>query len=64
MLFWKEVSKMNGGKMEGCSRTIVGSEIKDMKRTWKEYFEGLYNIYRREGCSQFLASMVQVEIII
>ena len=48
-LFWKEVGKKNGGKVENSNRIKDGNsrlilEEVEMQRIWKEYFEGLYNI--------------------
>ena len=45
-LLWKEVSKLNGGKMENCSRIKAGNRRAalredEVKRIWKEYFEDL-----------------------
>ena len=48
-LFWKEVSNATGGKVEICSRIkdgngrLVLGDV-EVRRIWKEYFEGLYNI--------------------
>ena len=42
-LFWTEVSKENGGKMESCNRIKDGNrrlalgEV-EVQRIWKEYF--------------------------
>ena len=52
-LFWKEVSKVNGGKVESCSRIKNGDGRLaqgegEVRRNWREYFEDLYNIYIRE----------------
>ena len=44
ILFRKEVSKANGGKMESCGRIkdrnemLVLGEVK-MRKIWKEYFK-------------------------
>ena len=46
-LSWKEVSKVNGGKVEGWSR-IKDGDIRltvgedEVQRIWKDYFEDLY----------------------
>ena len=42
-MFWKEVGKVNGGKVEYWNR--IGSAI-DFE---KEYFEDLHNVYTEEG---------------
>ena len=47
-LFWNEVSKENGGKVENCSNIKdengrLALEEVEMQRIWKEYFEDLYN---------------------
>ena len=47
-LFWKEVCE--GGNVENCSR-IKGGKGKlayGIRRIWKEYFKGLYNIHTQE----------------
>ena len=43
-LFWKEVSKEKGGKVESCVRINDGNRRLDqredeVRRIWKEYFE-------------------------
>ena len=48
-LFWKEVIKANGGKVEDYNRIKDGNrrlvlEEAEVRRIWKEYFEDLYNI--------------------
>ena len=52
-LFWKEVSKVNGGKVESCSRAKDGkrrlalSEV-EVRRIWKKYYKELYNVDTQE----------------
>ena len=48
-MFWKEVSKAKGVKVESCSRVKEGNgrlaQGEDETRNiWKEYFEDLYNL--------------------
>ena len=48
-LFWKEVSKTNGVKVDSCSRIKDGNgrlvvEEAKVPRIWKEYYEDLYYI--------------------
>ena len=48
-LFWKEVGKTNGEKMENCNKIKGGNrrfalEEVEVRRISKEYFENLYNI--------------------
>ena len=49
-LFWKEVSKGNGGEVEKCS-ILEGENVRltleevELRYIWNEYFEDLYNIY-------------------
>ena len=48
-LFWKEVSKVIGGKLENYSRIKDGNgglalEEVEVCRNWKEYFEDLCNV--------------------
>ena len=52
-LFWKEVSKVNGGKGENSNRIKDGNgrlvpEEAEVRRIWKEYYEDLYNIDTQE----------------
>ena len=52
-LFWKEVSKVNEGKVESCSRIKDGNGglalgEDEVRRIWKDYFEDLYNIETKE----------------
>ena len=52
-LFWKEVSKANGGKVENSNRIKDGNgrlvlEESKVQRIWKEYYEHLYNIDTQE----------------
>ena len=47
-LFLKEVSKMNGRKVEKCSRIKCGNgrlavREEEVRRTWNDYFKDLYN---------------------
>ena len=47
-LFWKEVRKAHGGKVENCSRMKdenrrLALEEVEVTRIWNEYFEDLYN---------------------
>ena len=52
-LFWKEVSKANGGKVENSNRIkdrngrLVLEEA-EVQRIWKEYYEDLYSIDTQE----------------
>ena len=52
-LFWKEVSKVNGGKVENSNRIkdrngrLVLEEA-EVQRIWKEYYEDLYSIDTQE----------------
>ena len=47
-LFWKEVSKVNGGKVESCSRIKNGDgralREDEVCMIWNEHFEDLYNM--------------------
>ena len=48
-LFWKEVSKANGGNVENCSKIkdengVLALEEVEVQRIWKEYFEDLFII--------------------
>ena len=52
-LFWKEVSNAKRGKVESCSRIKDENERlaqgeNEVRRIWKEYIEGLYNIDNQE----------------
>ena len=52
-LFWKEVSKANGGKVENSNRIKDGNgglvlEEAEVRRIWKEYYEDFYNIDTQE----------------
>ena len=52
-LFWKEVSKANGGKVECCSiikdeNGRLPLEEVEVRRIWKDYFEDLYKIVTQE----------------
>ena len=47
--FWKEVSKVNGGNVESCSRVKDGNRRlalweAEVRRIGKKYFKNLYNI--------------------
>ena len=48
-LFWKEVNKENGGKVDNGSKIKDGNgrlalgEV-EVQRIWNEYFEDLYNM--------------------
>ena len=51
--FWKEVCKVNGGKLESCNRIKDGNgrlALGDhaVERIWKEYFRDLYDIHTQE----------------
>ena len=52
-LFWREASKVNGRKIESCSR-IKDSNRRlkvgdyEVQRIWMEYYEDLYNIDTQE----------------
>ena len=42
-LFWKKVGKLNGEKVENCSRTkdengMLGAGENEVQRTWKDYY--------------------------
>ena len=48
-LFWKDVSKANGGKVKNSNRIKDGNlrlvlEEAEVRRIWREYYEYLYNI--------------------
>ena len=52
-LFWKGLSKVNGGKVENHSRIKDGNgrlalEEVEVRRFWKENFEDFYNIDTQE----------------
>ena len=52
-LFWKELSKSNGGKVENSNRIKDGNgrlvlEDVEVRRICKEYYEDLYNIDTQE----------------
>ena len=50
-LFWKDVSKENGGMIENCSRIKDGNgrlALEEVDARRKEYFEHLYNIDTQE----------------
>ena len=52
-LFWKEVSKVNGGKVENCSRVKDGKGRltlgeDEVRSIFNAYFEDLYNIDTQE----------------
>ena len=52
-LFWKEVSKANGGKVKSLSKISDRNERLGLKevyvrRIWEEYFQYLYNIDTQE----------------
>ena len=52
-MFWKEVNKTNGGKVESCNRIKDGNgrlslESVGVQRIWKEYFQDIYNIDTQE----------------
>ena len=47
-LFWKKVSKAIGGKVENSNRIKDGNgklvlEEVEVRKSWKEYYEDLYN---------------------
>ena len=51
--FWKEMSKMKGGKVESCSRIKDGNGRlplgkNEVLRIWQDYFEHLLNIDTEE----------------
>ena len=52
-MFWKEISKANGGKLESCSRIKDGNgrlaleEVK-VQRIWEDYFRDPYNVDTKE----------------
>ena len=52
-LCWEEVSIFNGGKVKSCRRIKHGNgrlplEEDEVRKIWKDYFEGHYNIDTRE----------------
>ena len=52
-LFWKKVSNAKGGKVKSSSRIKDGNRSlaqgeDEVRKIWKEYFEGLYNIDNQE----------------
>ena len=52
-MFWKEVSKVNGGKVGNFNRIKYGNgslllEEAEVQRIWKEYYEDMYNIDTQE----------------
>ena len=52
-LFWKEVSKVNGGKVDSCNRIKDGNERLELgedevKRIWEEYLKDLHKIDTEE----------------
>ena len=52
-LFWKELNNAKGGKVENCTRIKDGNGRlaqgeDEVRKTWKENFEGLYNIGTQE----------------
>ena len=58
-LFWKEVSKVNEGKVENCSRIKDGNgrpvlEEEEVRRIWKEYFEDLCDIDTEEQVAVYI----------
>ena len=64
-LFWKEVSKANGGKVENFNRIKDGNgrlalEEVEMQRIWKEHYEDLYNIYTCEQVAVHMCGFDEV----
>ena len=54
-LFRKEVGKVNARKVENCNKDKTGKvkgKKNDVKKTWKKYFEDLYNIDKEEKVSK------------
>ena len=52
-LFWKEVIKENGGKVQFSNKIKDGNgrlvlEEAEVQRIWKEFYEDLYNIDTQE----------------
>ena len=52
-LFWKEVSKMNVGKVENSNRSKDRNgrlilEENEVQRIWNEYYEDLHNVDTQE----------------
>ena len=52
-MFWEEVSRANGGKVENSNRIKDGNgrlvlKEAELRRVWKEYYEDLYNINIQE----------------
>ena len=52
-LFWKEASNAKGENVQSCSRMKdenrrLALEELEVRSTWKEYFEDLYNIDTQE----------------
>ena len=64
-MFWKKVSKANGGKVKNCSEIKdengrLALEEVEVRRIWKEYFEDLYDIHTQE---QVAVQMLCFEMI-
>ena len=65
-LFWEEVSKANGGKMENSNRIKDGNgrlalEEAEVQRIWKEYYEDLYNINTQEQVAVYMCGFDGVQ---
>ena len=45
-LFWKDVIKVNNGKVKGCK--IIKDTEEYLRETWKEYLEDLNSVYTEE----------------
>ena len=50
-MFWKELAKVKGGKGKSCSEMRERTKMltlgePDVRETWKEYFDDLYNMKR------------------
>ena len=66
-LFWKEVSKASGGKVEGYSRIkdrngMLALQEIEARSIWKGYFEDLYNIDNQEGVAVHMCGFDGVRI--
>ena len=62
-LFWKEVSKVSGGRMKSCNRKKDGKRRlalgeDEVRRIWKNYFEDLYNIDIQEQVAVHMCGCV------
>ena len=58
-LFWKEVSNVQGGKWESCSRIKdrngrLARGEEEVRTIWKKYFEDLYYIDTQEEIAVYM----------